>query len=81
MTEKDALLLVIKHKGDCVYSEEVTGYCCTTCPFSTTDSICGSICGTGDYADPMYVRKKYEAILEYYIKKYGKDPDLMEQLI
>lgn len=71
-SEKEVLLLLVKHQGNCSAIREIQYDHCIACPFGDNE--------TKDCALQAVPHRK-EAILDYYLDKYGKDEDLLETLI
>jgi len=71
MTSKNKLLIIIKQKGDCNFPVKVNCNALLgeeTCPVKDS------------YSCAIHL-KRYKKAIDEYVKKYGRDIELMEVLI
>ena len=71
MTNKEVLLLLIKHKARCAETADYLD--CGRCPLANKHETCE--------ASPYNRQIRYKDALKMYIEAYGKDPELMEVLL
>ena len=73
---RDILLLLIKERGDCMRIDRLSD--CVECPLRDMDRC---LADQGKVWDNAMLGRIYEGAVNDYIRRYGRDINLMEVLI